>query len=88
MYVYDIYDKYVACPFYVALRTDLTIQCEGVTNDCLSVKLFEDTGEMKRWFSSRCCKNPESCPVYNGIIRAKYEACPSPPLRIPKKIYK
>ena len=88
MYRYDIYDKYVACPFYVELRTDAELHCEGVTNDCLSVKLFEDMSELKRWFSSRCCRKPDMCPVYKGIIRAKYDADSHPLMRIPKKLFK
>lgn len=78
---YDIYDKYVACPFYVRLRTDGQICCEGVANNSLCVTTFADAAEMKKRFRENCCRDAERCPVYRGIIRAKYSLSPPLPRR-------
>lgn len=74
-------DKRIACPFFIGVEAHNSINCEGLSNQSLNVTKFDTREMMEKWLTALCCQTPQHCPVYQGIIRAKYNSI-SPPLRL------
>ena len=73
--------KFVICPFYSGVTKRPVIRCEGPVNLCSSVLKFRCSDDRDKYITSVCCTEPESCPIYRGLLEVKYQEEPPLPRR-------
>ena len=63
------------CPFYnyIGIRQ---IKCEGAVERTMNTTSFSSDVDKAEWFTTLCCKDFKSCPVYRMIMKEKYDKQP------------
>lgn len=61
----------IRCPFY-RMHKKKSIGCEGMTDDCKLLILYEAEEERKKQQRIFCAQRFEKCEIYEMIMKAKY----------------